>query len=274
MAAPPRGFGTADCSASGPVCCWLPAASSGRVAGLADGADRQGGRSLTTDRAVTLAANALAAVLALTGVACLAVALTHQQHAPYVPLSVSASPAVTAAPVRPVAATPSADATSPPPAVVGPILPASAPVSLAIPAIGVQSRLVLLGVTGTGAVQVPAPGPDYDRAGWYRYSPEPGTLGPSVIAGHVDSARGGPSVFFRLGGLRPGDRALVTRADGSVATFAVDEVRRYHKAEFPTQVVYGDTDHAALRLISCGGAFDARSGHYLDNIVVLASLVS
>jgi sortase (surface protein transpeptidase) len=118
---------------------------------------------------------------------------------------------------------------------------------------------------------VPAPGPDYDRAGWYRYSPVPGALGPAVIAGHVDSAAVGPSVFFRLSSLRPGDTALVTRTDGSVAEFAVDGVRRYPKGQFPTELVYGDTDHAALRLITCGGAF--ANGHYFDNIVVRASLV-
>ena len=65
---------------------------------------------------------------------------------------------------------------------------------------------------------------------------------------------------------------LITRTDASVAVFAVDDVRRYPKSSFPTQLVYGDTDHAALRLITCGGAI-GDSGHYLDNIVVLASLV-
>jgi hypothetical protein len=64
----------------------------------------------------------------------------------------------------------------------------------------------------------------------------------------------------------------VTRTDGSVAIFEVDDVRRFRKAQFPTKLVYGDTDHAALRLITCGGPFDS-AGHYRDNVVVLASLV-
>jgi len=46
------------------------------------------------------------------------------------------------------------------------------------------------------------------------------------------------------------------------------------KDHFPTLLVYGNTDHAALRLITCGGAFDYATGHYVDNIVVFASLVS
>ena len=155
---------------------------------------------------------------------------------------------------------------------MGPVLPASTPLALTIPAIGVQTPLVRLGQTAVGALEVPAPGPNYDKAGWYRYSPTPGSLGPAVIAGHLDSAQG-PSVFFRLGSLRPQDSVLISRADGSVAIFSVDDVRSYPKNGFPTQLVYGDTDRAALRLITCGGPIEEASGHHRDNIVVLASLV-
>jgi hypothetical protein len=152
---------------------------------------------------------------------------------------------------------------------------ASEPVSLAIAAIGVKSPLSLhLGQTAQGTIEVPAPGPHYNEAAWYRYSPTPGALGPAVIVGHVDSAADGPSVFYKLGALRQHDKVRITRADGSVAVFAVDDVRRFQKSQFPTSLVYGNTDHAALRLITCGGPFDRDTGSYLDNIVVLASLVS
>lgn len=94
-----------------------------------------------------------------------------------------------------------------------------------------------------------------------------------MIVGHVDSKRGGPSVFYRLGELRPRDQVRVVRDDGSVAVFAVEDVRRFSKSDFPTQLVYGNTDHAALRLITCGGPFDRGTGHYRDNVVVTASLL-
>lgn len=157
--------------------------------------------------------------------------------------------------------------------VKGPVMDRSAPVRLDIPAIDVRSSLLRLGQTSDGALEVPSPGPDYDKAAWYRYSPTPGSLGPAVLLGHVDSAAEGPSVFFRLGELEPGEAISVTRADGSVARFEVDEVRRYPKNAFPTERVYGDIDHAGLRILTCGGPFDAAAGHYLDNIVVFASLV-
>ncbi len=152
------------------------------------------------------------------------------------------------------------------------MLASSIPLAVSIPAINVQSTLLQLGRTATGALEVPPPGPTYNNAGWYKYSPTPGALGPAVIAGHVDSAADGPSVFYRLGGLHRGDTVRVSRADGSVAVFTVTDVLRYHKTAFPTALVYGNTDHAALRLITCGGAFDSATGHYVDNIIVLASL--
>ena len=151
--------------------------------------------------------------------------------------------------------------------------PAPKPLSLQIPAIGVRSPIHALGLADDGTVETPAPGPRYNHAAWYRHSPTPGSLGPSILLGHVDSAAEGPSVFFRLGELIAGDRVLVTRADDTVAVFRVDRVRRYAKSDFPADLVYGNIDHAGLRLVTCGGAFDSASGHYLDNIVVFASLV-
>lgn len=156
---------------------------------------------------------------------------------------------------------------------VRPFLGASVPRSLSIPAIGVRSEVQRLGLAADGTMEVPVPGPRYDDAGWYQHSPTPGELGPSVIAGHVDSAADGPSVFYRLATLRPRDEVRVTRTDGTVAVFAVESVHRYRKSRFPTGLVYGNTDHAALRLITCGGPIEADGGHYRDNVVVFASLV-
>ena len=157
------------------------------------------------------------------------------------------------------------------PARTPPLAP-SKPVSITIPAIGVRSVVRHLGQAATGALEVPT-GRHYNDAAWYRHSPPPGSLGPAVILGHVDSAAQGPSVFFRLGELRRGNRVTVSRADGSAAVFVVDDVRRYAKKNFPTKLVYSDIDHAGLRILTCGGAFDDAAGSYLDNIVVFASLV-
>jgi len=149
----------------------------------------------------------------------------------------------------------------------------SLPVSVDIPAIGVHSVLLRLGVKPDGTMQVPPlHGPSL--AAWYKYSVTPGQIGTSVIEGHVDTKQG-PGVFFRLGALRPGDLIDVRLADRITAVFRVTGVRQYLKSRFPAKTVYRDaTRFAALRLITCGGAFDYATGQYLSSTVVFAFLVS
>ena len=201
--------------------------------------------------------------------------------------------AAAAAPAAPVAATPAPRPTrsaagagaaapttpGPPtsrapvaPVDLGPIMRGSAPVRLDIPSIGVHtSTFVDLGRAADGSIEVPT---DFAAVGFYTPGPTPGQFGPAVIAGHVDSHQG-PAVFYRLGALRAGARVSVGRQDGSTATFVVDKVASYSKARFPTAEVYGNTtSRAELRLITCGGSFDDRSGHYVDNVVAFAHLVS
>jgi sortase (surface protein transpeptidase) len=144
------------------------------------------------------------------------------------------------------------------------------PVSLVIPAIDVSTRLIHLGLTRTGALQVPG---TTAVAGWYTGSPRPGEPGGAVIAGHVDS-KAGPGVFLRLGMLKPGEKVYVRRADGTLAVFSITSVRSYPKTGFPTSAVYGPTPDAQLRLITCSGTFDSATGHYLSNTIVYASLMS
>jgi len=84
---------------------------------------------------------------------------------------------------------------------------------------------------------------------------------------------GEPGVFADLAQLVAGDEVVVDRADGSTARFVVVEVDQMAKEDFPTAEVYGDLDHAGLRLITCGGDFDAATGDYLDDVVVYADLV-
>jgi sortase (surface protein transpeptidase) len=146
------------------------------------------------------------------------------------------------------------------------------PTSIDIPAIGVHSNLLKLGQQNDGSIEVPPLGRD-SVAGWYDKSPTPGQLGPAVVLGHVDSKAYGPAVFYRLGALKAGDRVSIHRSDGLVALFHVDQVTEYAKTKFPTRAVYGNIDHAGLRLITCGGTFNPSVRSYDDNIVVYASLI-
>jgi LPXTG-site transpeptidase (sortase) family protein len=140
------------------------------------------------------------------------------------------------------------------------------PTQLVIPAIGLRTRLIQLGLNRSGTLQVP---PSTDVAGWFDDSPHPGQPGPAIIAGHVDSYRG-PAVFFNLSQLRRGDRIYVRRSDGTMAVFTVTNVNTYLKSAFPTTAVYGPAAGAQLRLITCGGTFDYQRRSYLSNVVVFA----
>jgi hypothetical protein len=191
------------------------------------------------------------ALLLVGGAVTIAVAMLAQQHAP--------QPAAGAAGVVG------------PATAKGPSLSRSLPVFVDIPAIGVHSKLLHLGVNADGSIEVPSVATSASKAAWYKYSATPGQIGSAVIEGHVDSHHG-PAVFFRLGALRPGDHIDVTLADGITGIFRVTGVREYAKSKFPARIIYGATDYAALRLITCGGTFDYATGHYRSSTVVFASL--
>lgn len=145
----------------------------------------------------------------------------------------------------------------------------SRPVRVKIPRIKVDSRLVELGLDSSGVMETPEP---VEVAGWFKPSPPPGIPGATVLAGHVtwDQA---PTVFFRLGELRPGDRIEVDRADGAMTVFQVTRIGTFPKDGFPTQAVYNQPERSELRLITCGGRYDEATHRYLSNIIVWARIV-
>jgi sortase (surface protein transpeptidase) len=176
-------------------------------------------------------------------------------------------PAAGDQPARLSVAAPSGSAAAAPDS--SPAAAAPAPVSLTIPAIGVRSKLITLGITAKGTLQVPT---STSVAGWYTGSPRPGEIGSSVIAGHIDSYLG-PGIFYRLREMRPGERIYVRRANGTLAVFSVYAVRQYPKDHFPTGKVYGPAPDAELHLITCGGTFDYATRSYLSNTVVYSTEV-
>lgn len=146
-------------------------------------------------------------------------------------------------------------------------MPRSTPVRIQIPVIGVDTKLISLGLQQDGTMQVP---PDAASAGWFTGAPTPGSLGPAVVVGHVHWQRR-DGVFARLGQLTRGDNVRVDRADGSVAVFQVTRVIQVAKNAFPTEQVYGNTTTAGLRAITCGG-LDPSTHTYDDSVIVFAEL--
>ncbi len=151
-------------------------------------------------------------------------------------------------------------------------LPGSSPVSIDIPSIRVHAKVISLGLNPNGTIAVP-PLTDPMVTSWYDRGPAPGEPGAAAILGHVDAASVGPAVFYDLGDLRPGAKIFVRLSGGRTAIFETYSVALYPKARFPTRKVFGYTSWPTLRLITCGGTFDTKTGHYLGNVVAFASYV-
>ena len=217
-----------------------------------------------------LIAAALAAVLA---VAAGIWAMTHRYEAPTPPSAAAPGPQgpTSGVPAPTSGGSPTSAGTASGSPATG-VRAGSRPVSVSVPAIGVQLPLIELGLQSDGTLAVPS-GAQVGKGAWFTGSPVPGGNGPAVIEAHVTTATGkGP--FFRLASLADGDRASVRLSDGRSVAFTIYRVARYPKNAFPTGDVYGNTAGPELRLITCGGEFDRSTGHFDDNTVVYARLAS
>jgi hypothetical protein len=182
---------------------------------------------------------------------------------------VAQRPATTAPPTTTTTTLSPAAIPAPPPVANASVPgPAFAPIAIRIDKIGASAPVDPMGLNADGSLEVPT---DFQRAGYYTGRPPPGAVGPAIIVAHVDS-KTGPAVFYRLRDLRPGDEVVVTRTDRSEVVFVVDRLERHRKSAFPTKAVYSVTPGATLRLITCGGTFDRKSGHYRDNLIAFAHL--
>jgi hypothetical protein len=243
--------------------------TAGGPAADAAGTTALGARDQRADR-MTLVVLALAATLACGGLA--AIAAGHgpteaTTNAPRPALTFDEPEVVLPAPGEPIVA-PAGYAPQAPPEDAR-VLRRSEPTHLLISRVGINTDVMSLGLKPDQTIEVPPDTADAP-AGWYRNLATPGENGPAVILGHLDSPDD-KGVFFNLGAVREGDTIVVSRRDGSVATFTVDMVAEFARGAFPTAGVYGATDHPALRLVTCGGKFSHTDG-YEDSVVVFASL--
>lgn len=142
------------------------------------------------------------------------------------------------------------------------------PTRIEIPTIGVDTSIIDLDIRGA-LPEVPS---DFDEVGWYEQTRKPGEIGPSVLAGHIDSTSG-PAVFFRLDELVDGDQIVIHDVDGETRTFEVVDSGQYPKEALPDEVFGFGEPVSELRLITCGGTFDRNAGHYKDNVVVYTTEV-
>ncbi|MEU5285983.1 class F sortase [Streptomyces sp. NPDC020755] len=147
-----------------------------------------------------------------------------------------------------------------------------APESVEVPSVGISAPVITRGLDRDGAIDPPPYGMP-KTAGWYGDGTQPGAKGAALFVGHVDTDTK-PAVFYGLSAVKPGARIEVTRTDGSVAEFTVDDVQLVTRERFDAQKAYGPREdgRAELRLITCGGTYDHATRSYTANVVVSAYL--
>jgi Sortase domain len=144
---------------------------------------------------------------------------------------------------------------------------AGAPKQVRIPALGVRAAISPVAIdVRRGVLDLPA---SIQRAGWWQDGMTPGARsGTILIVAHVDSARAGAGAFFKLRHAKPGEAVQIT-THARTYTYRVASLHTYPKHALPTNV-YARDGTPRLVLITCGGPFDAATGHYRDNVVVTA----
>ena len=140
-----------------------------------------------------------------------------------------------------------------------------------IPAIGINSAVELVGLTSSGAVDVPK-GPN--NAAWFDLGPRPGSVGDAVIVGHYGWKGGIPAVFDNLSKLQKGDNIYIYNDVTTTTIFVVRETRIFGEDDSAVSVFNSSDGKSHLNLITCGGIWNATNHSYSDRLVVFADLVT
>lgn len=151
-----------------------------------------------------------------------------------------------------------------------PVRAGTQPMELTLPTRDLRAPVVAVTTGPEGALVLPEPP---STVGWWSPSALAGGAGgTTVLAGHVDSLAGGLGALAVLRHVAEGEEIVLLGADGRSVGYRVTARRQYAKAELPPEV-FAVGGPPRLVLITCGGAFDRRTRHYSDNVVVFANPV-
>lgn len=142
---------------------------------------------------------------------------------------------------------------------------ASHPTQILIPAIGVNSYVVEVGVNALGEMDVPD-GKTLN-VGWYKYGTVPGEIGSAVMDAHVFAA------FKKLKNAQIGNRIYVVNGRGEIKEFKIVSSKVYPRAQVPMETIFTDASGTYLNLITCEGRYSIRDATYTHRRVVYAELV-
>lgn len=144
-----------------------------------------------------------------------------------------------------------------------------APAAVRVPSVGLELGVVPVGVRDDGQMDVPDL---VTEVGWYRFGPAPGAdAGSAVLAAHVDSDIGAAPMASVLRASQ-GDPVEITTASGAELRYRITSIEQVSKDELRLDALFARDGEHVVRLVTCGGEWDAAAGAYEDNIVVTAVL--
>ena len=144
----------------------------------------------------------------------------------------------------------------------------SPPVRLLIPKLGVNAAVEVRGVGPDGVSEAPV---DPNDVAWYDFSDPPGSPGVALFAGHRDWWGVGPTVFYNLDSLAPGDELSVRSKDGSTHAYKVVQGFLVDPDSKASDLLAGTA--GSIVVYTCDGAFDPLKGEYTRRFVVRADPV-
>lgn len=139
-----------------------------------------------------------------------------------------------------------------------------APTRISIPRLKVAASIVGVGVTKSGAMNVPG---NIWQVGWYKTSAKPAeNTGVVVMNGHVHGPTQ-PGIFADLKKLAPGDTITITDSTNKMYTYKVVNTATYKAGEANAYAMQSASpDKQGLNLITCTGSI--KDDEYQDRLVV------
>ena len=149
------------------------------------------------------------------------------------------------------------------------VLKNSFPSIIEIPSIGVNTKIVPVGLTPAGNMDMTN---SIKNVAWYSIGPKPGEVGSAVIGGHFGYP--GPAVFRNLENLKPGDIVCVKDSNGKISNFVVRKILTYKSTDIVKDVFYSGDGASHLNLVTCNGKWIPSLRTYNKRTVVFTDKIS
>lgn len=144
------------------------------------------------------------------------------------------------------------------------------PARIKIPRINVDTFVESLGLTQSGAVDVPK---GADNVAWFNLSPHPGEVGSAIISGHSGYKNNQPAVFDNLHKLQIGDNIYMEDEAGRVTAFVVRKFQSYGNKENVPEVFNSTDGLSHLNLITCIGDWNPVAKTRSSRLVIFTDKV-